>query len=74
MSGTTVKVSKIPNCDICKEKDRGNVLAVMDGRTIFGPWANMCEYCTYAYSVGLGIGLGQRFVLVEPEQIGSEEV
>lgn len=64
---TTVKVRKIPNCDICQTKDRGDIPAVMDGKTTLGPWwANLCENCFSEYGVGLGLGLGQRFVLAEP--------
>ena len=52
---TEVKVSKLPDCDIC-----GSPEATYDGKTKLGPWASMCETCFKVHGVGLGLGLGQK--------------
>jgi hypothetical protein len=52
------KVSERPKCDFC------NGVAVVDGKTRFGPWANMCPLHFATYGVGLGLGKGQ-FLLEE---------
>jgi len=47
-------------CDIC----HGNLRAYsrfVDGRTIMGPWALMCERCYLIYGKGLGTGVGQMY-------------
>lgn len=33
----------------------------VDGRTVYGSWANMCLTCHRKYGVGLGTGKGQRY-------------
>lgn len=48
-------------CDICNSDFTG---VMYDGRTIQGPWANMCQGCFTKYGVGLGVGRGQKYVLV----------
>lgn len=54
---TEVKVDRIPRCNFC---DRD---ATVDGKTVFGPWANMCENHWLQNGVGqLGTGFGQRLV------------
>ncbi len=55
--GTEVQVDRIPQCDFCSNP------AVFDGKTIHGPWVNMCGSHHSAYGVGLGAGKGQRLVL-----------
>ncbi len=66
--GVTAKVSRIPECDICKyvgpPPRQQRQPAAYDGRTTEGPWANMCEYHFQMYGVGLGTGRGQKLVLV----------
>jgi hypothetical protein len=52
------RVNSRPSCDFCKSE------AVIDGKTRFGPWANMCLDHFLAFGVGLGLGKGQ-FLLVE---------
>jgi hypothetical protein len=59
---TEVEVSEIPPCDICKRRGE-TVPAIVDGATIMGPWANMCELDFVKYGVGLGTGRGQRLIL-----------
>lgn len=34
------KVTDMPKCDFCKEKD-----GIYDGQTFSGSWANMCDDC-----------------------------
>jgi hypothetical protein len=58
---TEVTVSEIPSCDIHKQKGT-EVPATVDGKTTFGPWANMCDECFSVYGVGLGTGRGQRLI------------
>lgn len=53
-------VALIPMCDFHPEH-----AAVYDGKTIDGPWANMCEDAFRRYGVGLGTGLGQRYIVGE---------
>jgi hypothetical protein len=67
---TEVEVAVIPPCDICPLEVPGSVPApaVYDGKTIHGPWANMCEKHWQRYGVGqLGTGFGQRLILRESE-------
>lgn len=52
-------VSPVKNCDICKCVITDTVY---DGQTKRGPWAYMCEACFIIHGVGLGTGLGQKFV------------
>ena len=61
----SVKVSKLPDCDICKyvHKKAEPVQAAYDGKTVQGPWANMCEEDFPVFGVGLGTGRGQRLVV-----------
>lgn len=58
---TEVVVPVLPNCDFCQREDK-EVKADCDGKTVFGPWANMCSEHYEAYGVGLGLGRGQRLV------------
>lgn len=61
---TKAEMALIPECDYC---DMGNVKAdaAYDGATIHGPWAYMCESHFASYGKGLGLGKGQRLVLVK---------
>ena len=58
---TTVKkwLGPVPtHCDICcKQIDD----VFIDGRTVYGPWANMCCECQSQIGVGLGTGKGQKY-------------
>lgn len=56
---TKVEVLKLPNCDFCKAS---HATAAYDGKTTFGPWANMCEMHFQQYGIGLGLGKGQRLL------------
>jgi hypothetical protein len=54
------KVLTLPKCGICKVRN-----AQYDGQTQQGPWAYMCEACFQIHGIGLGLGKGQRLILVE---------
>lgn len=60
--GTTVSVPELPDCDFCKEQGVTSK-AHYDGKTVFGPWANMCNEHYVTYGLGLGTGIGQRLIL-----------
>jgi hypothetical protein len=55
----TVKVVRRPKCDFCGKE------ALVDGKTVFGAWANMCLSHYQAFGVGLGLGKGQYLVIEE---------
>jgi hypothetical protein len=57
---TEVAVSSLPPCNFCED----NTLATVDGATVLGHWANMCNYHFVMYGLGLGLGVGQRLRLV----------
>ncbi len=54
---TSTLIDIIPQCDFCKTKK-----AKYDGKTVFGPWANMCSRCFQEKGMGLGLGLGQELI------------
>ena len=56
---TKVCVSKIPDCDFCENGTK----ARYDGKTVMGPWANMCQAHLAIYGIGLGLGKGQEYIL-----------
>lgn len=64
---TAVNVSVLPTCDICvyvegnREKPER---ALYDGATAGGPWANMCAKHFRDHGQGLGLGRGQRLIVV----------
>jgi hypothetical protein len=45
-------------CDLCHKKIKHWV----DGKTVMGPWANMCKLCFNKYGVGIGTGKGQEYI------------
>ena len=58
-----VIVSSIPPCDICGD---GKTPAVIDGKTVHGPWAYMCKRHWTTEGIGrLGTGYGQRLLLAD---------
>lgn len=59
---SSVIVKALPGCDICRSEGVTKS-AKYDGKTIMGPWANMCLTHFKGYGVGLGTGRGQRLVL-----------
>jgi hypothetical protein len=65
--GTEVEVTQLPNCNIhAAHKGDPNVPALYDGKTVLGPWANMCQECFDEVGVGLGTGRGQKLVVKTP--------
>lgn len=46
------------SCDICRKPI---IDSFIDGRTVHGPWANMCPTCFKREGVGLGTGHGQHY-------------
>jgi hypothetical protein len=56
-----VIVAERPKCSFCTEP------AQYDGKTVMGPWANMCTAHWARFGVGLGLGRGQR-LLVEMDR------
>lgn len=60
----SVKVTRLPACDMCKD----GTLAAYDAKTYLGPWANMCgpHFNMYAAdNTKLGTGRGQKLILEE---------
>jgi hypothetical protein len=53
-----VKVAALPNCNFCAEKGI-TTYAKYDCKTVFGPWANVCQECFERYGIRLGLGFGQ---------------
>jgi len=62
-------VSELPLCNLCAD---GYTRALYDGKTIYGPWAYMCQPCFNAYGVGLGTGKGQRLIVSVPTPTKEE--
>jgi len=63
--GESVRVSVIPNCDLCSEKGmdrRSHAYAKLDIGP-WGPWAYVCKSCFDTYHCSLGTGRGQRLIL-----------
>ena len=63
-------VNAIPDCDI----HGGAHPAEFDGKTVMGPWANMCAEAMNSVGIGLGTGKGQRLVLRAPVAPVAEPV
>lgn len=50
-------------CDFCKADCRETGV-LYDAKTIYGPWATMCEDCWKIHTrQKLGTGMGQKYVL-----------
>ena len=63
---TEVVVPVLPPCDYCVEHGK-DTPAHFDGKTVYGPWANMCTYHFREFGIGLGLGIGQRLIVKESE-------
>lgn len=62
--GVEVEVAALPPCSIHFERFRQSVDAHYDAKTIWGPWAYLCETCFKRYGPGrLGTGFAQRLVV-----------
>jgi hypothetical protein len=63
---TEVVVKEFPRCDLCQSEAR------YDGRTVLGPWANMCYGHFKSHGVGVGLGKGQKLVKKEAKKEASK--
>lgn len=59
---TEVRVTTPRACDLHAARGE-EVPATVDGKTVYGPWAHMCDECHRLYGFGLGTGKGQRLIL-----------
>ena len=74
MMSTSVKVSVIPNCDICADAIvPQQISAYADARLSIGPWANVCRKHFDTYQCSLGTGRGQELVLRKAESEDQDE-
>lgn len=60
---TEVEVATIGPCDV----NHLHGQAAYDAKTVFGPWAYLCEECFEHVGTGLGLGKGQRLKLRAPK-------
>lgn len=58
------------SCDICFHRLDS---VYIDGKTIFGHWANMCEHCFYFFGTGLGLEKGQKYTKIYEKWVKEEE-
>jgi hypothetical protein len=64
MKNNTETIVELPKpCDFCTAEGDIATDAIVDGKTTFGPWANMCDRHFEAHGVGLGLGRGQRLIV-----------
>lgn len=61
-------MSAVTVCDLCG-KPFGKYF--IDGKTILGPWALMCETCHTTFGYGLGIGNGQKYDTKTKVKVGG---
>lgn len=67
-------VTSLPQCDICRyEENTPGIEANYDGKTVRGPWANMCERHFASHGLGLGTGSGQRLIVGEKPAQSRED-
>lgn len=45
-------------CDVCGKEIKKTLY---DAKTVYGPWATMCESCFRKIGVGMALGLGQKY-------------
>lgn len=69
---TEAYVKELPNCDFCKQ-DNLIVDAEYDGKTVMGPWANMCAKHHVQYGTGVGTGRGQKLIVGEKPAVTDQE-
>ena len=60
-NGTETEVYFLPTCQAPGETD---VPAAYDSYTKDGIWAYLCEECFAKYGTGLGVGVGQRLIII----------
>lgn len=59
-----VEVSELPKCDICRQYSIIQP-AQYDSRLKNGVWANVCKSHFRKFGTGLGLGRGQKFILIK---------
>lgn len=57
------------DCDVCKRPLKVCGDTFTDGKTIYGPWANMCPECHREVGCGTGVGRGQVYNLADGVKI-----
>lgn len=72
LSDTETRVAEIPDCQFPHPDD--GALAEYDGKTRSGPWAYMCEDHFLLHGTGLGVGRGQKLVLISGTEIDTVPV
>jgi len=71
MSDTTY-ISSPRECSFCQQD--GTVRqATVDGKTIFGGWAYMCDEHFKSHGIGLGTGKGQKLIVGERPTVTADE-
>ena len=73
MARTVTKTVPL-RCDICRMSIRGEALRFVDGKTVFGPWADMCIPCHEGNGVGLGTGRGQLYEAASLDSLVATKV
>jgi len=53
------KIHKNPKCDICLSHGRDEP-AVYEAKTVFGPWAFLCQKCFDEVGISLKMRLGRK--------------
>jgi hypothetical protein len=69
-----VVITQPKRCDFCMRRGQVNE-ASYDGKTVMGPWANMCEMDFKEFGVGLGLGRGQKLLVqaYDPDERKKEK-
>lgn len=57
-NGKVYWVGDVDNCDICTVSMANKFV---DGKTIYGSWATMCQSCHKRIGMGFGAGKGQLY-------------
>jgi hypothetical protein len=72
-SVVTNNLPELPPCDLCTAAQQAHPDVAVeirhahyDGKTIYGPWAYMCERHFKELGVGLGTGRGQLLIASNP--------
>lgn len=65
----TVYIDRPRKCDMAPCENT----ATYDGRTIMGPWANMCDRHFAEFGDGLGTGRGQRMIVGTKPEVSEEQ-
>lgn len=58
-----VREDRVPDCDFCTMQGQTPNKAEYDCNTSLGMWGNACKSCFETHGIGLGAGLGQKFIV-----------